>query len=165
MLTNVINQLITNRAIQILLISLIAMESCQILKFIIISIGCKKPKWYMLLSTGGFPSSHASFCIALCLSLGVFQWHDLQMLDWSFAIAVVFSIIIIHDAMGVRLEASRHAKILNRIDLDLTEEEREEIGFGKDGKLKEMLGHRLREVLGGIAVGLLVGIIGCLICL
>ena len=135
MLYSVLGDLITNRAIQILIISLISMETCQILKFAISSIKYKKLKWYLLVSTGGFPSSHTSFCIALCISLGVFQWHDINMLDWSFAIAVVFSFIIIHDAMGVRLEASRHAKILNRIDLDLTEEEREEIGFGKDGKL------------------------------
>lgn len=165
MLTDVISDLITSRAIQILVISLISMWFCQILKFAIASVRFKEPKWYLLVSTGGFPSSHTSFCIALCLCLGVFQWHDLEMLDWSFSIAVVFSLIIIHDAMGVRLEASRHAKILNRIDLDLTEEEREEIGFGKDGKLKEMLGHRLREVMGGVLVGLLVGAIGCSICL
>lgn len=165
MIYSVLGDLITNRAIQILIISLISMETCQILKFAISSIKYKKPKWYLLVSTGGFPSSHTSFCIALCISLGVFQWHDINMLDWSFAIAVVFSFIIIHDAMGVRLEASRHAKILNRIDLDLTEEEREEIGFGKDGKLKEMLGHHAREVLGGIVVGIIIGVLGCLICL
>ena len=166
MLTTTTNlrNLITTRAIQIFIISSIAMLTCQIFKFAFYSIKAKSPQWYFLGSTGGFPSSHSAFCVSLVITLGMFQWHDLDgTLDWSFVVALVFAIIIIHDAMGVRLEASKHARVLNKIATDLTDEEKASIGFKKDGKLKEMLGHKGREVIGGVIIGVIIGLIGFLI--
>ena len=136
---------------------------CQFAKFVIYSIHFRKPMWYYLISTGGFPSSHSSFCVALCVSLGLFQFNDLGGLDWSFPVACVFSMIVLHDAMGVRLEASKHAKILNNLTSEMSYEERLELGFGEKGSLKEMLGHRAVEVLGGIMVGIIIGVLGFLI--
>jgi acid phosphatase family membrane protein YuiD len=89
---------------------------CQVLKFIIISIKRKEVNWNILYSTGGFPSSHSGLCMSLVTSLLLFQLNDIGMLDWSFVVALIFSIIVIHDAMGVRLEASKHAKILNNFN-------------------------------------------------
>ena len=127
--------MVTKRVITILGVSLFAMMLCQIAKFVIYSIRFKRPMWYYLISTGGFPSSHSSFCISLCVSLGLFQYNDLGGLDWSFPVAVVFSMIVLHDAMGVRLEASKHAKILNNLTSEMTFEERFELGFGEKGLL------------------------------
>ena len=93
----------------------------------------------------------------------LFQLHDTGMLDWSFCVALIFSIIVIHDAMGVRLEASKHAKILNNLTSEMTVEEKRTIGFGKKGFLKEMLGHKSFEVAGGIFIGVLSAIIGFVI--
>ena len=155
--------MVTKRVITILGISLFAMVLCQIAKFVIYSIRFKRPMWYYLISTGGFPSSHSSFCISLCVSLGLFQVNDLGGLDWSFPVAFVFSMIVLHDAMGVRLEASKHAKILNNLTSEMTFEERFELGFGEKGSLKEMLGHRAVEVLGGIIVGIIIGCLGFII--
>ena len=156
-------KMITSRAMQVLIISLISMLTCQLLKFIIYSIKDRTFRWELLMSTGGFPSSHTSFCIALDISLGMIQWYTEGKLDWSFTVAVVFSMIVIHDATGVRLEASKHARILNRLAENLTEEEKKELGYGKKGKLKEMLGHKIREVMGGIVVGTIIGVIGAVI--
>ena len=115
--------IVTSRAMQVLLISVISMLTAQILKVIFYSIKDKRPRFELFISTGGFPSSHTAFCIALDISLGMIQWYTENKLDWSFTVAVVFSAIVIHDATGVRLEASKHAKILNRIAENLTEEE------------------------------------------
>lgn len=155
-----LKKLINSRVTHILIISLSSMLLCQFLKFVIVSIASKKIRWDSLITTGGFPSSHSSLCVTLCTTMAMFQFHDLESLDWSFAVAVIFSVIIIHDAMGVRLEASKHAKILNNLVEDKTTEEKEELGFGKKGILKEMLGHKGFEVLGGILFGLAFGIIG-----
>ncbi|MBQ9448799.1 MAG: divergent PAP2 family protein [Acholeplasmatales bacterium] len=155
--------IVTSRAMQVLLISVISMLTAQILKVIFYSIKDKRPRFELFISTGGFPSSHTAFCIALDISLGMIQWYTENKLDWSFTVAVVFSAIVIHDATGVRLEASKHAKILNRIAENLTEEEKKELGYGKKGHLKEMLGHRTREVLGGAVVGTIIGMIGALL--
>ena len=158
-----LTDIISNRALQIVLLCFISMLFCQVLKFIIISIKNRSIEWPVLFSTGGFPSSHTSTCVTLVVSLFLFQLHDLNgRLDWSFAVSVVFTSISIHDAMGVRLEASKHAKILNHITSDIPDEEKKKIGFGKKDTLKEMLGHKGIEVLGGVALGLIVGIIGYL---
>lgn len=156
-----IKSIISTRAIQIIVISLVSLFLAQFIKFIIISIKEKKVDWKLLVSTGGFPSSHCSLVVTLCVTLGMFQYHDLDgNLDWSFAVALILSVIIIHDAMGVRLEASKHAKILNNLAADMTEEEKKELGYGKKGKLKEMLGHKGVEVLGGIIFGAIIGLVG-----
>ena len=156
-----VRNIITSRAVQILCVSLLSMIICQVLKFIILSIKEKKFQWRLLISTGGFPSSHTALCIAMCITIGMFQWHDLNgNLDWSFAVAVIISVIVIHDAMGVRLEASKHAKILNNLVADMTNEEKQELGYGKKGELNEMLGHKGLEVIGGIIIGIIVCLIG-----
>ena len=96
----------------------------------------------------------------LTLIIGMLQFHDLGYPDWVFAVAFVFAVITVHDAMGVRYEASKHAIILNNMVVNLSEEEKADLGFGKKGRLKEMLGHRYTEVLGGILVGIIVALIG-----
>lgn len=158
-----IRDIVNQRALQVLLISLFSMFFTQFVKFGIYSIKRKKFMWRFLISTGGFPSSHSAFCVTLCISLGILQWYELQALDWTFAVSVVFSCIIIHDAMGVRYEASKHATILNNLTADKSMEERQELGFGKKGILKELLGHKGLEVLGGIAIGIIIGILGSLL--
>ena len=157
------NLLVATRGMQILLISCVSMLLCQLTKVLIYSIRHKKAEWFFFISTGGFPSSHSAFCVTMCVTLGLFQWNDLGTLDWSFPVAVIISIIVIHDAMGVRLEASKHAKILNNLAADMTEDEKKDLGYGKNGQLKELLGHKGIEVLGGIAFGFVMGIIGYVI--
>lgn len=157
------NKLINDRVIQTIIICMISMLFCQTLKFIILSIKRKEVNWNILYSTGGFPSSHTGLCMSLLTSLLLFQLHDTGMLDWSFGVALVFSIIVIHDAMGVRLEASKHARILNNLTSDMTVEEKKTLGFGHKGFLKEMLGHKSFEVAGGAFFGIIIGLIGFLI--
>ena len=157
------NQLINSRVIQTIFICIFSMLFCQVLKFVIISVRRKDINWNILYSTGGFPSSHSGLCMSLVTSLFLFQLHDTGTLDWSFAVAVVFSIIVIHDASGVRLEASKHAKILNNLTSEMTVEEKQTIGFGKKGFLKEMLGHKSFEVAGGVFFGILIGVLGYII--
>ena len=150
----------TSRALQIIYISIISCFTCQLYKFVYYSIKHKKPAWVMIMSTGGFPSSHTSLVVTLTLIIGMLQFHDLGYPDWVFAVAFVFAVITVHDAMGVRYEASKHAIILNNMVVNLSEEEKADLGFGKKGRLKEMLGHRYTEVLGGILVGIIVALIG-----
>ena len=115
----------TSRAAQVIYISIISCFICQLYKFVYYSIKYKNPAWFMLVSTGGFPSSHTSLVVTLTLIIGMLQFHDLGYPDWTFAVAFVFTAITVHDAMGVRYEASKHAIILNNMVVNLSEEERE----------------------------------------
>jgi len=155
---------VNQRTIQIIILCLISMVLCQAMKVVFFSIKNKKVEWRPFFSTGGFPSSHTSTCVTLTVSLFLFQMHDLNgMVDWSFAVALIASMIIIHDAMGVRYEASKHAKILNHITSDIPDDQKKLIGFGKKLQLKEMLGHKGVEVFGGFIVGVIVAVMGFLL--
>ncbi|MBQ9520372.1 MAG: divergent PAP2 family protein [Acholeplasmatales bacterium] len=160
-----IERSIAGPAMMVFTISTLSMLTCQLLKFLIGLMREREAKWYMLISTGGFPSSHTGFTVALCVSLGIFQCYTQGQVDWSFAVALVYMCVIIHDAMGVRLEASKHAVILNNMAENYTEEEKQKLGYGKKGHLKEMLGHHGTEVLGGVLVGVIFGIAGFFICM
>ena len=162
---NALANIFSCRAMQCLYICTISMLLAQIMKFIIYSIRDKKPNWHMLSSTGGFPSSHTAFTASLCITLAMFQIHDYGELDWSFAVAFAFCMITITDARGVRFEASKHAKILNNLVASYSEEERRMLGYGDNGHLKELLGHKGKEVLGGFLVAGIVSIIGFMICI
>lgn len=151
--------IMTTRAMQIIICCLIAMFSAQLIKVIIYSIKNKRFEYRMFFTTGGLPSSHSSLCVCLCVVLGMLQYHDEGQLTWAFAVAVVVSMVVMYDAMGVRLEASKHAKILNRLADEIPAEEKRSL-YGKKGKLKEMLGHRGVEVLAGAALGVAVGFAG-----
>ncbi len=103
-----------------------------------------------LIGSGGMPSSHASTVCALAVSAG----KEYGVGSPVFAVTAILAIIVMHDAMGVRLETGKQAKLLNQI-LDsfktlegkkLTEE-----------KLKEFVGHTPLQVLMGALLGILIG--------
>ena len=103
-----------------------------------------------LIGSGGMPSSHASTVCALATASG--RVYGLG--TFEFAVTVIMAIIVMHDAMGVRLETGKQAKLLNEIiatfkTLDgkvLTEE-----------KLKEFVGHTPLQVFMGALLGIAIG--------
>lgn len=116
-----------------------------------------KRDWRVVFSTGGLPSSHSATVTALALLVGSVEGFGSTL----FAIALVFALVVMHDAMGVRLEAGKHAEILNELVGDFGELLQE---IGKHGimdnpvyekKLKILLGHKPVEVLAGFGFGII----------
>lgn len=129
-----------------LIVPFITLFICQILKFIVESIKCKKLKWGRLFNgTGGMPSSHTSFVFSLTFILA----FELGIENPLFALSLVFSIVTAYDAMGLRMESGRQAEAINML-LDEVFETREGLKH-----LKESLGHKPEEVLGGIILALI----------
>ena len=95
--------------------------------------------------SGGMPSVHSALVTSLTTAIGIKYgiFHDL------FAICLIFSTIIIYDAINVRFEAGLHAKALNRISQDL------------ERRFNESLGHLPKEAF----VGSLLGIATALVCM
>lgn len=122
-----------------------------ILKVIIELIVNKKLTLSRILGSGGMPSSHTSTVVALAIAVGYISGLDTV----SFAIAVIFAIIVIHDAVGVRQETGKQAQILNQIIFDTSIFKN--LDFEK--RLKEYIGHTPFQVLVGAIVGLLVAVI------
>ena len=118
----------------------------QVLKVISELILRRRLDFSRLVGAGGMPSSHAAFVSALGTSVGQVRGWD----SAEFAISLVFALIIMYDAAGVRRAAGRQAHILNQIVADLQRGGK----LADEGvKLKELLGHTPVEVLAGAALG------------
>ncbi|MFI3177323.1 MAG: divergent PAP2 family protein [Eubacteriales bacterium] len=127
----------------------------QLLKAIIHTLLSKKFVPERLVGSGGMPSSHSSTVCALATSTGILYGGG----SFEFAMAIVFAIVIMHDAIGVRREAGNHAKILNELmerllhpDTNITPQER----------LKEFVGHTPLQVFAGAILGILIAVVICL---
>ena len=105
----------------------------------------------LFISTGGMPSSHTAMVVALSTAVVIKEGGK----SLSFAIAITFALIVIHDSMGIRRAAGKQAKVLN--DWSRILNKIHEDGEFTIENLKTMLGHSFMQVLGGIILGLLCG--------
>lgn len=100
-----------------------------------------------LFGSGGMPSSHASTVCSLTTAAVLRYGFS----STEFAISFVLSMIVMYDAMGVRRETGKQARLLNSImregPLKLSGEEFQE-------KLKEYVGHTPLQVLMGAILGI-----------
>ena len=137
-----------------LICAIIACVLAQVVKpFIAVVMGYKFDK-HMFITTGGMPSSHSSTVTALTTSIAISQGVG----SVAFAISLVFAFIVMHDAMGVRQEAGKQAEVINEWSKILSQIHEE--GLFNQEHLKTMLGHSFSQVLAGLVLGLLVGIVG-----
>ncbi|MFA5570535.1 MAG: divergent PAP2 family protein [Sphaerochaetaceae bacterium] len=145
--------LLTNRA---LLVAFGGVFFAQLLKPFLVWPIERKFKTELFFSTGGMPSSHTAMVVALTTS--VFITEGVSSL--AFAMSITFSLIIMHDAMGIRRAAGKQAQVINEWSRLLAQIHSE--GEFSPENLKTMLGHSFTQVLGGTFLGLIVGIIGTL---
>ena len=108
----------------------------------------KERKWTlraMIFGSGGMPSAHTAAAVGLTTSLVVTHGMGSPLP----IVTGMITIVIMTDAMAVRLEAGRHSRFLNR----MIEEGREPAP--EDGKrFQTLLGHTLAQVAVGFAIGL-----------
>ena len=131
-----------------LICALCAWLLAQFLKFLLYSFIEKKINWRRIWGSGGMPSSHTAFTLALAVSIGLTEGFQTT----AFAIAFALMGIVIYDAMGVRYETGKQGAVINQILNELFVE-------GKpltDERLKELVGHSPIEVLGGALVGVII---------
>ena len=128
-----------------------AWAAAQVLKVIINAI---KGNGFMperFFGSGGMPSAHSSTVCAASAAAFRVCGGDSPV----FALAALITIIVVYDALNVRYAAGLHARELKANKL-LSEASFKKFS-GKD--FKELLGHTPAEVLGGIALGILVGVL------
>lgn len=127
----------------------VALIICQIIKFGVESFNNKKLNFERLFNgSGGMPSSHTTFSVALTMLIG----YKLGFESPLFAISLIFTCITSYDALGVRFESGKQAVAINLIFDSIIK------GDTKKGfkKLKEQLGHEPLEVFAGILLGTVV---------
>ena len=108
--------------------------------------------WERMTGSGGMPSSHSSTVVSLAIATGISYGVDSTL----FAIALIFAIVVMYDATGVRRETGKQAVILNRLLLD---NPFSWTGKEFEKKLKEYVGHSPFQVLMGAILGILIAVI------
>lgn len=134
--------------------------AAQILKTILHTVLNKEFSPERLIGCGGMPSSHSATVVGLMYATAYCCGID----GFEFPAATAFALIVMYDAMNVRMETGKQAVILN---LFLKNEEiREHLKEASKDKwpeiiLKEYVGHTPIQVLGGILVGVITGYLVC----
>ena len=135
----------------ILNIAAICWFSAQILKVIISLIFDKNFDFTRFLGSGGMPSSHSAFVSGMSIAV----WKYCGFTSIYMALAVVISLVVMFDAVGVRRAAGEQAKILNRIVNEWNIQDNKQ----RQEELKELLGHTKTEVFAGMVLGVAIGLI------
>lgn len=128
-------------------IAVISMMIAQTTKLFTGLIQTKRIDLRLLGETGGMPSSHTSTVVALAGYIGIHQGYNSPI----FALAVIFSAIVMCDATGIRQNAGKQAELVNKLVDDLVH-----VRGVREGQLKEILGHTPMEVFGGFVLGIAV---------
>ena len=104
-----------------------------------------------LVGSGGMPSSHSATVCGLTTAAVI----KYGVGSFEFAISLVLSMIVMYDAIGVRRETGKQAKLLNSIlmenPLKLSAEVLQE-------RLKEYVGHTPLQVVAGALLGVFLAI-------
>ena len=129
----------------------ISIFACFLAQFIKIFTGQEKRiDLSRIFTSGGMPSSHSSFVTSLSTLVGLERGFG----STEFAVVLVFSLIIMYDASGVRRAVGKQATILNQIVDDIHHGK-----HIKQDKLKELVGHTPFEVWMGVLLGIVVALV------
>ncbi|MGM0378297.1 MAG: divergent PAP2 family protein [Bacillota bacterium] len=97
--------------------------------------------------SGGMPSSHSSLVMGVSTAIGLKYGfsHD------AYVTSLIFSLIVMYDASGVRRAVGKQAIIINRLIKNYYNNK-----SNKDIKLKELVGHTPVEVIAGAFLGIII---------
>jgi acid phosphatase family membrane protein YuiD len=136
--------------VRFLIAPVVAWTIAQTAKVIIYSVREHRLNLRVLAVTGGMPSSHSAIVMGMTTAVGKYAGVNSAV----FAIALIFSFVVMYDAAGLRRAAGRQAAILNRLVEDLVN-----MRGVQEAKLRELLGHTPVEVLVGAVLGVAAGLI------
>lgn len=133
---------------EVLVSAIVGWTVAQVLKTIIDFSLNKSFSAERLVGSGGMPSSHSATVCGLTTSAGLCYGVG----SFEFAISFVLASVVMYDAIGVRQETGKQAKLLNMImEQDLFKLDNEQF----QQKLKEFVGHTPLQVMAGAVLGIL----------
>ena len=131
---------------KVLMVALVSWAVAQGSKVLIEVLSYRKVDLKRFVGSGGMPSSHSAFVMALSTGIGKLEGWESPL----FAIAMSFAFVVMYDAAGVRRAAGKQAEILNIIIKDVIEHK-----VLKEERLKELIGHTPIEVIIGGIIGVI----------
>ena len=142
------NEMLENR---ILISAILGWFLAQLIKFLLVLLEEKRINFERLVGSGGMPSSHSSFVMAMTTAVALH--HGVGSAE--FAICVVIALVVMYDASGVRRAAGKQAELLNKLVENFGREKLEVTGE----RLKELLGHSPLEVFAGAFLGIAIAFV------
>ena len=133
----------------ILLVPGCAWIIAQLAKTVINAIVNKRFSFDRLVGDGGMPSGHSATVTALAVMCGLTEGFGSTV----FGVSMIFAIVVMHDAMGVRREAGKHARSIISIVEQLNDYFSEHDDKIKTEKLKVLVGHTPLQVVVGSLLG------------
>ncbi len=126
----------------VFLIPIIVGTLAQGVKFTLYSL---KHGWnpHYALTHGHMPSAHTAFITSLVTSVAWYEGLD----SGAFAVSIILAIIVIDDAVRLRMYMGDQGRYLNMLIRQL------EVNEEKFPRLKERIGHRINEVIAGALFG------------
>ncbi len=127
---------------QYVVIPLVAASAAQLIK-IALAAGHGSAGWRQVWAYGGMPSMHAALTVSLCtvLILG-------EGVGPASAIALVFTLLTLNDALMLRRQVGDHARVLNRLVETLPDDAEYSYPI-----LAVRVGHTFPEIIAGAALG------------
>lgn len=126
------------------LIPLIVFTLGQIVKILIAKIQYPNRKLFSVFDYGGMPSTHTAIVASLATVVGARE----GLSSTTFGIAVIFSIIVIYDAIRLRAIVGEHSSILNKLRADASKL-----------PLPETVGHSTTQVIAGVVFGIIISLL------
>ena len=136
----------------ILLTPFIAAGTAQVIKIILAKKNKMRVKDLIKFSYSGMPSGHSAFVSSLTTVIGLSQGFDSPL----FALTLAFAVLVINDALRLRQYLGQQGSIINILIKDLKEDQ---FLDEKYPIMKERIGHTIIEVIAGLILGAIVGIV------
>ncbi len=130
-----------------LVAAFIAWFIAQLSKFVLSLVFNRALDFKLFVSSGGMPSSHSAFVMALTAAIGFNKGWDAPLT----AVALIFSLVVMYDAAGVRRAAGKQAEILNKLIFESKSNRQV-----TEQRLKELIGHTPIEVITGALLGVII---------
>lgn len=150
MMANAFRDLLQNR---ILITGACAWAVSQVLKILIHMIIHREFVLERLFGDGGMPSSHSATVTSVAVTAGL----ECGLGSAVFGVAAIMAIVVMHDAMGVRLETGKQARAINEIIEHLLNADA--VDLTPDQVLKEFVGHTPLQVAAGFLLGLVIALV------
>ena len=146
---NIWNEILGN---QVLICAAAGWTVAQVLKTLIDFTLNRSFNPERLFGSGGMPSSHSATVCALTTASGI----KYGVGSFEFAVSFVLAMIVMYDAMNVRMETGKQAKLLNRV---FFENILEFDGVVLQERFKEYVGHTPVQVVAGAILGIMIAAI------
>ena len=129
--------------------ALFAWFLAQLIKVLLDLVILKRFDAKRFVSSGGMPSSHSAMVVACTTAIGKLCGVD----GATFALSVVFSVIVMYDACNVRRSAGDTIVLVNQLLAHIEKLTAEDLAED----LKVVMGHTPLQVLMGAILGFVVG--------